>query len=97
MVRHAAGSIRDGEEARIEVAMCKVFTANAVQEAIDTAVQVCGGNGIGKDLPLADFYENVRQFRIVDGADEVHRRSIAREYFEDPPMEELSVLTRFEE
>jgi acyl-CoA dehydrogenase len=96
MVRHAAGAIRDGEEARIEVAMCKVFTANAVQEAIDSAVQVCGGNGIGKDLPLADFYENVRQFRIIDGADEVHRRSIAREYFADPPMEELEVLTRFE-
>jgi acyl-CoA dehydrogenase len=96
MVRHAAGAIRDGSEARIEVAMCKVFTANTVQEAIDSAVQVCGGNGIGKDLPLADFYENVRQFRIVDGADEVHRRSIAREYFEDPPMEELEAITRFE-
>jgi acyl-CoA dehydrogenase len=96
MVRHAAGAISDGQEARTEVAMCKVFTANAVQEAIDSAVQFCGGNGIGKDLPLADFYENVRQFRIVDGADEVHRRSIARTCFEDPPMDELDVLTRFD-
>ena len=97
MVRHAARRIADGDEARIEVAMCKTFTANVVQAAIDDALQCCGGNGIGRDLPLANFYENVRQFRIVDGADEVHRRSIARDAFEEPPMDELNVLTRFGE
>jgi acyl-CoA dehydrogenase len=97
MVRHAAGRISGGSEVRVEVAMCKTFAANAVQDAVDSAVQYCGGNGIGKDLPLADFYENVRQFRIVDGADEVHRRTIARAAFDDPPTEELAPLTRFGE
>ncbi len=97
MVRHAAGRYADGAEARVEVAMCKTFAANAVQDAIDSAVQYCGGNGIGKDLPLADFYENVRQFRIVDGADEVHRRTIAKHAFEEPPTEELEPITRFGE
>lgn len=95
MVRHAAETIDGGGQARIEVAMCKTFTADVCQNAIDTAVQCCGGNGIGKDLPLADFYENVRQFRIIDGADEVHKRTIAREYFEEPATEELDVITRF--
>ena len=97
MVRHAAGRIAAGSEARIEVAMAKTFAANVTQEAIDDALQFCGGNGIARDLPLAAFYENVRQFRIVDGADEVHRRSIARDAFEDPPMEELDPITRFGE
>ncbi|HMB50521.1 MAG TPA: acyl-CoA dehydrogenase family protein, partial [Natronoarchaeum rubrum] len=97
MVRHAAGQYADGAEARVEVAMCKTFAANAVQDAIDSAVQYCGGNGIGKDLPLADFYENVRQFRIVDGADEVHRRTIAKNAFEEPRIEELEPITRFGE
>src|SRR6056297_1036979 len=97
MVRHAAGRYADGAEARVEVAMCKTFAANAVQDAIDSAVQYCGGNGIGKDLPLADFYENVRQFRIVDGADEVHRRTIAKNAFEEPRIEELEPITRFGE
>ncbi|NHN47024.1 acyl-CoA dehydrogenase [Halostella sp. JP-L12] len=96
MVRHAAGRIRDGREARIPVAMCKTFAANAAQEAVDAAVQCCGGNGIGKDLPLADFYENVRQFRVIDGADEVHRRTIARDAFEDPPTGELEAVTRYD-
>lgn len=97
MVRHAAAQIAAGEQARVEVAMAKTFTANVVQEAIDDALQFCGGNGVGRDLPLANFYENVRQFRIVDGADEVHRRSIARDAFDEPPMEELEVITRFGE
>jgi len=34
-------------------------------------------------------------FRIVDGADEVHKRSIARAAFEDVPEDELENLPRF--
>jgi len=95
-VRDAADKIAAGEEARIEVAMSKVFAANATQDAIDTALQCCGGNGIGKDLPIGDFYEAVRAFRIVDGADEVHKRVIARDAFEDVDEAELEALTRYD-
>lgn len=94
--RTAARRIAAGGEARIEVAMCKVFTANVVQDAIDTALQYCGANGIGRDLPLADFYESVRQFRIIDGADEVHKRSIARAAFEDIDESELENVVRYD-
>jgi acyl-CoA dehydrogenase len=97
LVRTVAADIAAGNEARIGVSMAKVFTANATQEAIDTALQFCGGTGVSRDLPLADFYESVRAFRIVDGADEVHRRTIARELFEDPRTEELEALTHFGE
>ncbi|WP_254523229.1 acyl-CoA dehydrogenase family protein [Natrinema caseinilyticum] len=96
-IRDAADRIAAGDEARIPVSMCKVFTATVTQDAVDLAVQSCGANGIGKDLPLSDFYESVRQFRIVDGADEVHRRVIARAAFEDVDTEELEPLTRFGE
>ena len=95
MVRHAAREIEGGSEARIEVAMCKSYAAEAVQEAIDTAVQLCGGAGISRDLPLGDFYESVRQFRIIDGADEVHKRSIAREAFSEVETSELDGLVRY--
>ncbi len=95
MVRHAAKQISEGNEARIPVSMCKVFAANATQETIDLAVQACGANGIGKDLPLADFYQAVRAFRIVDGADEVHKRVIARDAFEDVEPAEVERLTRY--
>ena len=38
---------------------------------IDDCVQLCRGSGVGKDLPIADFYESARKLRIVDDADEV--------------------------
>ena len=98
MVRHAAGELDRGEEARVEVGMAKVYAANTAQEAIDLAVQCCGGAGISRKLPLADFYEAVRAFRIVDGADEVHRRVIARAAFDDEfDADELERLPTFGE
>jgi acyl-CoA dehydrogenase len=97
LVRQAADAVARGEQARVEVSMSKVFTANVTQEAVDTALQYCGGSGIGKDLPLADFYESVRAFRIVDGADEVHLRTVAREAFEDTDPAELDPIVRFGE
>lgn len=96
VVRHAADRIEAGEEARVEVSMAKTFAAEVAQQSVDTAVQACGGSGIGKDLPLSDFYESVRPFRLVDGADEVHKRVIARDLFDEPPMDELEPLPTFE-
>jgi acyl-CoA dehydrogenase len=96
MVRDAATKIDAGEEARVEVSMSKVFAARVAQETIDLAVQCCGGAGISRDLPLADFYEAVRAFRIVDGADEVHKRTIAREAFEDTNPAEVESVPRYE-
>ena len=97
MVRAAADAISAGEQARTEVSASKVFAARATSDAIDTAVQFCGANGIGRDLPLADFYEAVRTFRIVDGADEVHLRTIARELFRDVDEAELEAVLRYGE
>jgi acyl-CoA dehydrogenase len=96
LIRTAADRIAEGEQARIEVSMAKVFAADVAQSAIDDALQFCGANGMTKDLPIADFYETVRQFRLVDGADEVHKRSIAREAFADPDAEELEPVVRFD-
>ena len=96
MVRNAANRIAAGEQARVEVSMAKVFAANVAQDAIATALQFTGGNGIARDLPIADFYESVRQFRIVDGADEVHKHVVARDEFEDVDPDEIGPMTRFD-
>ena len=96
MVRHAAREL-DNSDARIEVAMSKMYTANVTNEIMDLAVQCLGGNGISKDLPVAHFYEAVRPFRIVDGADEVHRRTIARNSFEDVYDADMENVRKFDE
>jgi acyl-CoA dehydrogenase len=95
LVRDVADRVAAGEEARVEVSMAKLFTARVVDDAIDTAMQLTGGNAIARDLPLADFYATARQFRFVDGADEVHKRVVAREEFADPATEELEPITRY--
>ncbi|QLG63511.1 acyl-CoA dehydrogenase family protein [Halorarum salinum] len=95
-VRDAADRIARGDEARVQVSMSKTFAANVVQDVVDTCLQACGANGIGKDLPISDFYEAVRQFRLVDGADEVHKRVVAREAFADVDPDELANVTRYD-
>jgi len=95
MVRHAANEISRGTRPASRSRYCKFYTANVTEDAINTGLQLCGSSGIGKDLPIADFYENVRQFRIVDGPDEVHKRVIARNAYEDVESSELDPLPIF--
>ena len=47
--------------------------------------------------PFADFYKSVRAFRIVDGADEVHKRVIARDAFDEANLnpDELENIPTF--
>ncbi len=74
----AAGKIDDGSEARVEVALLKVYAANVLVEVIDRAIQVHGARGLTDETPLARMAMNARAARIYDGPDEVHRMTAAR-------------------
>lgn len=78
MIYQAAWLLQQGQQARHETSVCKVFVSEAVNRVFDRAVQIHGGMGISHDLPLAEFYTEARAFRIYDGASEVHRHVIAR-------------------
>ena len=78
LVYQAAWLLLEGQRARRETSICKVFVAEAVNRVFDRALQICGGKGVSDDLPLADFYAEARAFRIYDGPSEVHRMVIAR-------------------
>ena len=64
--------------ARQDVSMIKFFTANVMQDVIDKALQVHGGLGMTDDIIIPFFYRHERAARIYDGADEVHKVSLAR-------------------
>nr|MCU0493448.1 acyl-CoA dehydrogenase family protein [Chloroflexaceae bacterium] len=81
MIWHAAWLLDQGQPARHETSMAKVFVAETVDRVIDRALQTCGGLGISEDIPLSLFYRESRAFRIYDGPSEVHRMSIARRLF----------------
>ncbi len=84
MMQQAAWLLGQGDQARTETSMTKLYISEAVNRIIDRAVQICGGTGISRDLPLSHWYESARAFRIYDGASEVHRmvtaRAVAKKY-----------------
>jgi len=78
LIRHAAWALDTGRPGRHETSVAKVFVAEAVNRIVDRSIQICGGDGVSHDLPLARFLGEVRPFRIYDGPSEVHRMAIAR-------------------
>ena len=80
MVLRAAWKMdRDGAaEAREEIAAIKFHASNVLQRVLDRAIQVHGALGLTDDIPLAAFWRHERAARIYDGADEVHKSSLAR-------------------
>jgi acyl-CoA dehydrogenase len=76
--RWAAWVLDSGSPGRHETSIAKVHVAEAVNRVVDRAIQICGGDGVSDDLPLARYLGEVRPFRIYDGPSEVHRFAIAR-------------------
>jgi acyl-CoA dehydrogenase len=58
--------------------VAKVHCSEAIYRVVDRAVQMCGGDGVSDGLPLAQYLNEVRPFRIYDGANETHKWAIAR-------------------
>lgn len=58
--------------------IAKVHCSEAIYRVIDRSVQLCGGDGVSDGLPLAQFLNEVRPFRIYDGPNETHKWAIAR-------------------
>ena len=78
MVYHAAWMLDQGLDAREQIAMVKVHAAETLGRVVDRAVQVFGGMGFCKELPIERYYRDARIFRIFDGTSEIHRGVIAK-------------------
>ncbi len=81
MVLHAAWRIHHegAKAARKDISLIKFKVANVMQKVIDQALQVHGGLGMTDDTVLAFFFRHERAARIYDGADEVHKVSVAKQ------------------
>jgi len=80
MTLHAAWKIETlgVKAARDDISLIKFYVADVLQKVIDRALQVHGGLGMTDDTILAFFYRHERAARIYDGADEVHKMSVAK-------------------
>ena len=63
---------------REKISMAKVQATETYNRVADRAVQVFGGLGYCKDLPIERFYRDSRVSRIYDGTSEIHRGVVAR-------------------
>ncbi|MFB2579794.1 acyl-CoA dehydrogenase family protein [Herbiconiux sp. P15] len=74
----AAALETDAKEGARLSSIAKVFCSEAIFRVVDRSIQLCGGDGVSTDLPLASYLNEVRPFRIYDGANETHRWAISR-------------------
>ncbi|MCD0506209.1 acyl-CoA dehydrogenase family protein, partial [Bordetella petrii] len=65
-------------------AMAKVHVSEAVNRVADRAVQMMGALGISDDTPVSMIWRELRPFRIYDGANELHRATLARRILRQP-------------
>jgi len=75
----------DGKRAEIRrgASIVKVQATEMATRVIDRAIQLFGGMGVSKELPLEFMAREVRVLRIVEGPSEIHRWLIARDLLRD--------------
>ena len=78
MVYECAWRHDRGEDVRDLSYMVKVMATEMVGRVVDRSIQVHGGVGLTKDLPLEWWYRQVRAIRITEGATEVLRWRLAQ-------------------
>ncbi len=78
MVLNCAWEIDQGRDPREKVSMVKVYASEMLGRVADRGIQMFGGYGFSKDLPLERIYRDSRVTRIYDGTSEIHRMLIAR-------------------
>lgn len=73
LVRDAARQWVDGSDRRIAPSAAKVFCTEMAGRVADLAVQVHGGAGYMRDVPVERIYRDVRLLRLYEGTSEIQR------------------------
>ena len=79
LVLDAASRADRGEPFRTESAIAKLVCAENGFRVVDRAMQIHGGLGVAKDLPLERWFREMRIRRIGEGPSEVQKHVIARD------------------
>ncbi|MEV3982213.1 acyl-CoA dehydrogenase family protein [Nonomuraea sp. NPDC049758] len=75
---HAAWQVQQGMDARHASSIAKLNGAVMANQVVDRVLQIHGGMGYTKELPVERWYRELRLLRIFEGTDEIQRRTIAR-------------------
>lgn len=75
---YAAWRVQQDMDARHASSIAKLNGALMANQVVDRVLQIHGGMGYTKELPIERWYRELRLLRIFEGTDEIQRRTIAR-------------------
>ncbi len=79
MVYRTAVDYDLGKNVSRQSAMVKLYCSESLDKIADLAVQIHGGMGYSKELPIERFYRDARINRIFEGTNEIQKIIIARD------------------
>ncbi|CAO5232964.1 acyl-CoA dehydrogenase [Frankia sp. AgKG'84/4] len=83
LVKEVAAAFDDGSDQRIGPSCAKYFASEAVGRIADRAVQIHGGSGYMRGVPVERFYRDARLFRIYEGTSQIQQLVISRGVLKD--------------
>jgi acyl-CoA dehydrogenase len=78
LVLSAAWQVDHGVDSRQAQSMAKLYGGVQANQIVDRVLQIHGGMGYTRELPVERWYRELRLLRIYEGTDEIQRRTIAR-------------------
>jgi len=79
LLTHQAAWLADNDKPiRNEAFIAKLYATEMSQRVSDRALQVFGGMGYSRELPIQSFFRQARLWRIGHGTSEINRMMIAR-------------------
>ena len=78
LVLAAAWQVDAGLDSRQGQSIAKLYGGLKANEIVDRVLQIHGGMGYTRELPVERWYRELRLLRIYEGTDEIQRRTIAR-------------------
>jgi alkylation response protein AidB-like acyl-CoA dehydrogenase len=78
LVLTAAWQVDHGLDSRQAQSMAKLYGGVHANQIVDRVLQIHGGMGYTRELPIERWYRELRLLRIYEGTDEIQRRTIAR-------------------
>lgn len=79
LVLETARAYDEGSDTRLGPACAKLFASEMVGRVADRAVQIHGGAGYMRGIPVERFYRDARLFRIYEGTSQIQQLVIAAE------------------
>jgi alkylation response protein AidB-like acyl-CoA dehydrogenase len=78
IVYRCAYDFDQGKDVSFQAAILKLFASEAMTEVADKALQVHGGMGFSRELPMERYYRDARILRIFEGTTEIQKMIIGR-------------------